>query len=90
MIISGILSVIKTLLIGIISVFNMPSVSEEFYNAFDLINDWLANGQHIIDLFVPWNIVKFGIPLIVFVVNFEHIYGVVMWILRKIPMLGID
>ena len=41
-------------------------------------------------LFVPLPLVKILLPLVVLVVNFEHIYAGVMWILRKIPVLGIE
>ena len=55
-------------------------------NIFDLVFDNCS----LIGFFVPLPLVKILLPLVVLVVNFEHIYAGVMWILRKIPVLGIE
>ena len=59
---------------------DMPqTVVSALSNFFDLVFDNCS----LIGFFVP-------LPLVVLVVNFEHIYAGVMWILRKIPVLGIE
>jgi len=89
-IIETILNAFKTLLKTLFSWINIPSAGEEFNNAMAYFSDMLEVGKSLIDLFIPWNLVRFGLPLLIVVVNFEHIYHFVMWILKKIPMLGIE
>jgi len=55
---------------------------EEF---FSLIFDNLS----ILGFFLPLSTVKILIPLVLLVINFEDVYAFVMWLLRKIPFLGI-
>lgn len=40
--------------------------------------------------FLPMDYVKILIPLVLLVVNFEHVYHLIMWVLRKIPVVGIE
>ena len=66
---------------------DMPqAVVSALGNFFDLVFDNCS----LIGFFVPLPLVKILLPLVVLVVNFEHIYAGVMWILRKIPVLGIE
>ena len=55
---------------------------EEF---FSLIFDNLS----ILGFFLPLSTIKILIPLILLVINFEDVYAFIMWLLRKIPFLGI-
>ena len=55
---------------------------EEF---FSLIFDNLS----ILGFFIPLPTIKILIPLVLLVINFEDIYAFIMWLLRKIPFLGI-
>ena len=66
---------------------DMPSAVVSALNSFfDLIFDNCA----VLGFFVPLSLVKGLLPLALLVVNFEHIYAGIMWVLRKIPMLGIE
>ena len=55
---------------------------EEF---FSLIFDNLS----ILGFFIPLPTIKILIPLVLLVINFEDVYAFIMWLLRKIPFLGI-
>ena len=90
MVIETIFNAFKALLENLLGWINIPSAGEEFDNAMAYFTNMFEVGKGLIDLFVPWSLVRFGLPLLIVVVNFEHIYHFVMWILRKIPMLGID
>ena len=43
----------------------------------------------LLGLFVDLNTVKIVLPIVLVLIEFEHIYDFVMWLLRKIPFLGI-
>ena len=92
MILEGILNALKKVIFALFSWIDLPNMSDYgtgFDDAFALIGDMLESSQGIINLFLPWNIVKFGLPIVIIVINFEHIYHFIMWVVRKIPMLGI-
>ena len=90
MVIESILEAIRVLFFKLFSFINLPSLGDEFSEAYEYFESMLLTASSMIDLFIPWNLVKFGLPLVVAVMNFEHIYRFIMWILKKIPMLGIE
>lgn len=68
---------------------DIPSFSD--YNVdLSLVDTFLESGKSLINMFFPWDLVRFGLPILIIVINAEQIYHFVMWVLRKIPMLGID
>ena len=92
MILEGILNALKKVIFALFSWIDLPNMSDYgsgFDDAFSLIGDMLESSQGIINLFLPWSIVKFGLPIVIVVMNFEHIYNFIMWVVKKIPMLGI-
>lgn len=90
MIIESILNALKTVITTLFSWINIPGIGEDFETAIEFVDVLFQNAKSMINLFLPWQIVTFGIPLIIIIVNFERIYNFIMWILKKIPMLGIE
>lgn len=90
MIFEAVLNALLSVLKALFSWINIPAIGEEFDNAMQFIDVLFSNAQQLVNLFLPWDIVRFGIPVIIIVRNFDRIYGFIMWILRKIPMLGIE
>lgn len=89
MIIESLLNLFYKLFELVFGWINIPGVGEEFDDALAFFDDLLNAGKSLIDLFLPWDIVRFGLPIIIILLNFEHIYHFIMWIVKKIPMLGI-
>lgn len=93
MIIEGILNALKSVIFALFSWLDLPNMSDYgsgFDDAIDLLAQMIESSQSLINLFLPWDIVKFGLPIVIVVMNFEHIYHFIMWVVRKIPMLGIE
>lgn len=90
MIIESVLNALKAVITSVFSWINIPGIGKDFETAMSYIDLLFQNAQSLINLFLPWKIVTFGIPIIIIVENFEHIYHFVIWILKKIPMLGIE
>lgn len=90
MIIETILNALKAVITAVFGWINIPGIGEDFETAMEFVDVLFQNAQSMINLFLPWQIVTFGIPLIIIIENFEHIYHFIMWILKKIPMLGIE
>ena len=61
----------------------LVSVLDEF---FDLI---FTNGWSIACFVIPMDYALVLLPLVILVVNFERVYHLIMWVLRKIPIAGI-
>lgn len=92
MIIESILNALKSVIFAVFSWLDLPNLSDYgdgFENGIEFIDIMLGYAQNLINLFLPWDIVRFGLPIVLVVMNFEHIYDFIMWILRKIPMLNI-
>lgn len=96
MIIEAILNALKGVIFTLFSWLNFPSLAEinsdaaENINAaFTFINEMMFNARTLINLFLPWDIVRFGLPIIIVIMNMEHIYHFIMWVVRKIPMLNV-
>lgn len=62
---------------------------ESLVNSFDHVIDIIFSNLSFLGMFVRLDTIKILVPLVVFVVNFEFIYRLVMWLLSKIPILNI-
>lgn len=96
MVIESIINLLKKVIFTLFSWLNIPSLNEinsdaaaNVDSAFAFIDSMLENARALINLFLPWDIVRFGLPIVIIVMNAEHIYHFIMWIARKIPMLNI-
>lgn len=50
----------------------------------------ISGSVGIIGIFVDLNMVKILFPVLLIVINFDEVWKFTMFILRKIPFLGID
>ena len=91
MIITNLLTVLLNFLTSFLSAINIPGLDDSLvsniYYVFDL---FLDNSETIIGLFLPWNLVKFLLLIVIAIIFAEDLYRFVMWVLRKIPFLGIE
>lgn len=74
----------------IFSVIDFPIVPSGLINAVNTMFDYIEEGIGIINFFCPLDKISPAIDLFLAVWAVIHIYDIVMWILRKIPVLGID
>ena len=89
MIIEGLLNAIYNLLNGILSSLNIPGMPPEMETAFSEFFVYLGYAKNLIGLVLPINLTPYFVVFFA-IFGFEHLYPVIMWILRKIPMLGIE
>lgn len=91
MIIEGILSVVTGLLHFVLHIIpTIPDLPSEITGPITTVLDLIFNNVGLLDLFMPLNIVKIIIPLWLIVDNFDKIYSILFWVIKKIPMLGIE
>lgn len=74
----------------IFSVIDLPVVPDWLVNMINQVFDYMRQGMGIINFFCPLDRIAPAIDLFVAVWLVVHGYKIVMWVLRKIPMLGIE
>lgn len=90
MIIKGLFSLIISLLNIVFGWVSLPAMPSAVDDAFNLLLQYMGNMMGFVWLIVPREMVLVVIPVILVLSNFDKLYTVVMWVLRKIPFLGIE
>lgn len=88
MIIEGILNVLKLLLFTVFGWISLPSMPDNVTNSINSFLDLIFDNATLLGFFVRPITFSIAIPVLVIILNFEKIYHLTMWILRKIPMLN--
>lgn len=89
MILETILNLFKGLLFICFSWISIPKFPVELTNNIDAFLDLIFNNLTLLGFFVRPITLQIAIPILIILLNFENLYKLTMWILRKIPMLGI-
>lgn len=91
MLVELMLSLVKVL-IDIIFAFLgiLPDMPDALIVAINDFLDLLFAGASIVALFMPMDIVRILIPIVIAIVNFDKILNIIIFILKKIPFLGIE
>ncbi len=79
-----------TLLEQLLSVFDIPPLPDEFQTVLNTVTGYLTTG---IALLQNYTHMQYLLSLLGFIIAFDGcllIYKGIMWILRKIPMLGMS
>lgn len=90
MVIKALMDLIAKLLQTLLGFIQIPNFPESWTTAINQTLDLILGNVGLVDLVIPWEVVKLGIPLLIAIVNMDKIYDGIMWILRKIPMLGMS
>lgn len=90
MIFQTILDIVKTVLFSVLGFINIPNFPAALTGSIDTVLNTIFDNIGLLGLAVRWNTVVVAVPLLIAIINMQHIYDGVMWILRKIPMLGIE
>lgn len=89
MIITGLLNVIYFILDKLL-VFSIPKLPEQATGYINTLFDYMASATGIVANYTPLNYLLILFGLILAVDAAILIYKFIMWILRKIPVLGIE
>ncbi len=88
MIVLALMNIFKQIFTSFLSVFDLPDVPAAFNEALDSFLEFLINGSFFFKLVFPINLVPF-FYIFLSIFSFGHAYDLVMWILKKLPILGI-
>lgn len=67
----------------------LPDMPPTITNAIDSFFDLIWQGVNLVSFFLPMDTVVILIPIVIAIVNFDKIWKLIMFILRKIPFVGI-
>lgn len=67
---------------------SFPPMPEIVTSSVDVLFQAIESAMGFVWLIVPKPIVVAVLPVILVVENFDKVYSIVMWILKKIPFLG--
>ncbi|XBX10105.1 hypothetical protein QMP26_19870 [Enterocloster clostridioformis] len=90
MILQAVFDLVAALLKLVFGWINLPDMPSAVTSVIDELFTCIQGGMGIISVFVDMSIVKILLPVLLIVVNFEHVWKFTMFILRKIPFLGIE
>lgn len=91
MIIEALLNLIITVLTAPLLLINIPQIPTDIMTTVsDVITSMITYASNLIDLVMPYSIAARMLVIVIAIDIGVEIYHFVMWILRKIPMLGIE
>lgn len=68
---------------------NVPKLPVSINTLGQYINMIITNGSGLVSFFISPTLLKSLFGVVVGVMVFEELYSLVMWILKKVPMVGI-
>lgn len=90
MIIKGLLELIFSLLQIIFSPINIAPLPDGIQKILDEFVDWILAGYTLLDVIIDMSVVKYLIPIVIVVANLDKVWSFIMFILRKIPFIGVE
>lgn len=73
-----------------VGLFNVPHLDSSILDGIGFLSTLMESAKGLISLFMPWSLAKFVLIFVISVNAFELVYWLVMWVLKKIPMVGIN
>lgn len=88
-----IVEVIIDALVGLVKILfdwiDFPDIPGEVFEILNSFFEVLKIGFQIISVFLDMEYVTIMIPMVIAIINFDHLYHFAMWLLRKLP-IGIE
>lgn len=76
---------------SLLSFINIPQIPDDVMNNVNsTIDTIIEKGSQLIDLFIPYNIAKILLLIVITVEVVIILYHFIMWVIRKIPMAGMS
>lgn len=90
MILEAVFNLVSGLVKIVFGWINLPDLPGSITSVIDELFALISGSVGIIGIFVDLNMVKILLPVLLIVINFDDVWKFTMFILRKIPFLGID
>ena len=79
-----------TLITGLLNGISIPQFSSSIFSYVNQFFTVLQNGAGLFAYFMPIDVIRICFPILLVIISSEYIYYFVMWILKKIPLVGIE
>lgn len=89
MIIEAILNLLKNLLFIVFGWISLPAMPEGITSSINSFFDLIFNNLTLLGFFIRPITLQIAVPVLIIILNFDKVYKLTMWILKKIPMLNI-
>ncbi len=90
MILEAVFNLVSGLIRLVFGWINLPDMPEAVMSVIDELFTILQGSIGLLSVFVDISMVKILLPVLLIVINFEKVWKFTMFILRKIPFLGIE
>ena len=91
MIIEGLVNILVMSIQAVLSLIpNLPDLPADLIEGANGFINLIFDNLGLLGLFIPISTIKVVVPLILVIVNFDKIYRLVIWTLKKIPVFGIE
>lgn len=90
-----IIELVMNLGIGIIDVLFMmlgvlPDFPASVVNVVNGVFDLMFSAINLVGVFVDFNMVKTLIPIVILILNFDKLVKLIIFVIKKIPFIGIE
>lgn len=68
---------------------NLPDMPVEITSSINSFLDLIFNNLSLLGIFIRPITLMIVVPLILILINFEMVYKIIIWIVRKIPFLNV-
>lgn len=89
MIVESVINLLVSMIEAVFSWIELPPLPAEVQSVIDELIGYLEGSIGLLSMFIDFDMLKILLPVVVIVVNFEHVWDLVMFVLRKIPFIGI-
>ena len=89
MIVQALCDLLFTLFSSLFSWVQLPAFPEGLSSSINSFLDTVFGNLGVLGLFVRWDTVKIALPVVLVIINLDKVYSLVMWIIKKIPFLGV-
>ena len=86
MIIEGLFNLIKIVILLPFRILpNIPNLPDSFWSGWNNLLDLIFNNLGLLNVFLNVSTIKIIIPLAIVVINFDKLYKLAMFIIKKLP-----
>lgn len=90
MILQSVFDLVRSVIKAVFGWINLPDMPEAVTSIIDELFSLLSGSVGLMGVFLDLSMLKLLLPVLLIVINFEHVWKFTMFILRKIPFLGIE
>lgn len=89
MILEAVFNLVSSMLKLVFGWINLPDLPDSIMAVIDELFTLVRGSIGIMSVFIDFNMVKILLPVLLIVINFDNVWKWTMFIIKKIPFLGI-